>query len=188
MENVTYARISTSEQNSERQTVKGFKSFVDTCSGSIPFFERPKAKELIKFLKSNPGATVNILAVDRLGRNTIDILTTLEYFKANNFKLSIENIGMDSTSPFFTMMVSILGTLAEQERKTIAERCKQGIELAKAKGLYQGRKVGTNDSREKILTKHSDIVKMLNNKMKISDIAKITSKTRTTIYKVKELI
>ena len=86
------------------------------------------------------------------------------------------------------MMVSILGTLAEQERKTIAERCKQGIELAKAKGLYQGRKVGTNDSREKILTKHSDIVKMLNNRMKISDIAKITSKTRTTIYKVKELI
>lgn len=188
MENVTYARISTAEQNAERQNVKGFKSFIDTCSGSVPFFERPKAKELIKFLKSNPETTVNILAVDRLGRNTIDILTTLEYFKANNFKLQIDNIGMDSTSPFFTMMVSILGTLAEQERKTIAERCKQGIEIAKAKGLYQGRKVGTNDSRDKILTKHSDIVKMLNNKMKISDIAKITSKTRTTIYKVKELI
>jgi DNA invertase Pin-like site-specific DNA recombinase len=188
MENVTYARISTAEQNAERQNVKGFKSFIDTCSGSVPFFERPKAKELIKFLKSNPETTVNILAVDRLGRNTIDILTTLEYFKANNFKLQIDNIGMDSTSPFFTMMVSILGTLAEQERKTIAERCKQGIEIAKAKGLYQGRKVGTNDSREKILTKHSDLVICLNRKMKISEIAKITGKTRTTIYKVKELI
>jgi len=188
MENITYGRISTAEQNEDRQKVKGFKSFIDTCNGAVPFFERPKAKELMKYLKSNPTATVNILAVDRLGRNTIDILTTLEHFKANNYKLQIDNIGMDSTSPFFTMMVSILGTLAEQERKTISERCKQGIEIAKAKGLYQGRKVGTNDTRQKTLNKHDDIVKCLNNKMKISDIAQITNKTRVTIYKVKALL
>lgn len=188
MENVTYARISTAEQNAERQNVNGYKSFIDTCSGTISFFERPKAKELIKYLKKNPTAIVNVLAVDRLGRNTLDILTTLEFFETNNYKLKIENVGMDSNSPFFKMLVSIIGTLAEQERKTIAERCKQGIELAKAKGLYQGRKVGTKDSREKILDKHSDIVKLLNYKAKISEIAKITKKTRVTIYKVKELL
>ena len=188
MENVTYARISTAEQNVERQNVKGYKSFNDTCSGSISFFDRPKAKELMKYLKKNPSSIVNVLAVDRLGRNTLDILTTLEFFEANNYKLKIENVGMDSNSPFFKMLVSIIGTLAEQERKTIAERCKQGIELAKAKGLYQGRKVGTKDSRDKILDKHSDIVKLLNYKAKISEIAKITKKTRVTIYKVKELL
>ena len=188
MENVTYARISTAEQNAERQNVNGYKSFTDTCSGSISFFDRPKAKELIKYLKKNPTAIVNVLAVDRLGRNTLDILTTLEFFETNNYKLKIENVGMDSNSPFFKMLVSIIGTLAEQERKTIAERCKQGIELAKAKGLYQGRKVGTKDSREKILDKHSDIVKLLNYKAKISEIAKITKKTRVTIYKVKEML
>lgn len=185
--NVTYGRISTAEQNDERQKVKGYKSFIDTCSGSVPFFERPKAKELIKFLKSNDEVIVNIISVDRLGRNTIDILQTVEYFKANNFKLHIENLGMDTQSPFFDMMVSIMGTLAEQERKTIAERCKQGIESAKSKGLYTGRKTGTVDSREKILKKHSDIVLCLNKGMKVQDIANLTKKTRVTIYKVKSL-
>jgi DNA invertase Pin-like site-specific DNA recombinase len=126
--------------------------------------------------------------VDRLGRNTIDILQTVEYFKANNFKLHIENLGMDTDSPFFDMMVSIMGTLAEQERKTIAERCKQGIEIAKSKGLYTGRKTGTTDSREKLLKKYSDIVLCLNKGMKVQDIANLTKKTRVTIYKVKALL
>jgi DNA invertase Pin-like site-specific DNA recombinase len=187
MENLTYARISTAEQNAERQNVNGYKSFIDTCSGTISFFDRPKAKELIKYLKKNPTAIVNVLAVDRLGRDTLDILTTLKFFKENNYKLKIEDVGMDSNSPFFEMLVTIIGTLATQEKKTIAERCKQGIELAKSKGLYQGRKVGTKDSRDKILEKHADIVKLLNYKVKISEIAKVTGKTRVTIYKVKAI-
>lgn len=186
--NITYGRISTSEQNEDRQTTKGYKSFIDTCSGSISFFERPQAKKLIAFLKLNPEAITNIIAVDRLGRNTIDILQTVEYFKANNYNLRIDNLGMDNTSPFFEMMVSIIGTLATQEKKTIAERCKQGIEIAKTKGLYTGRKAGTKDNREKILSKHSDIVLCLNQKMKITDIANVTNKTRVTIYKVKNVL
>lgn len=186
--NVTYGRISTTEQNQNRQTTKGYKSFIDTCSGSIPFFERPQAKNLIKFLKSNPGTTVEIIAVDRLGRNTLDILQTVEYFKANNFNLRIDNLGMDTTSPFFDMMVSIMGTLAQQEKKTISERCKQGIEIAKAKGLYEGRKKGTTDSRQKTLDKHSDVVLCLNKRMSVNETAKLTKKTRVTVYKVKAIL
>lgn len=186
--NITYGRISTAEQNQARQTTQGYKSFIDTCSGSIPFFERPKAKDMIKFLKNNPGAVVNIIAVDRLGRNTIDILQTVEYFKANNFNLRIENLGMDNTSPFFDMMVSIMGTLAQQEKKTIAERCKPGRELAKEKGLYQGRKKGTADNREKTLSKHKDVVLCLAKNMSVSETANLTNKTRVTVYKVKALL
>jgi DNA invertase Pin-like site-specific DNA recombinase len=186
--NVTYGRISTAEQNENRQTTKGYKSFIDTCSGSVPFMERPKAKELIKFLKNNSEVTVNIIAVDRLGRNTLDILQTVQFFKANNFNLRIENLGMDTTSPFFDMMVSIMGTLAEQEKKTIAERCKQGIEIAKAEGLYTGRKTGTTDTRKKTLEKHSDIVLCLKKNMNVNETAKLTKKTRVTVYKVKALM
>ena len=188
METIIYGRISTNEQNPERQKTKGYKSFIDICSGSIPFMDRPKAKELMKYLNQSPTTITQISSVDRLGRNTIDILMTLEKFKAKNFKLSIENIGMDSTSPFFNMLVSILGTLAEQERKTIAERCKQGIEIAKSNGLYTGRKIGTIDNREKLLKKHSDIVLCLNKNMKVTDIANLTKKTRITVYKVKAIL
>jgi DNA invertase Pin-like site-specific DNA recombinase len=186
--NIIYGRISTSEQNEARQTVKGIKSFIDVCSGSIPFFERPQAKKLMEFLKSNPEAITNIIAVDRLGRNTIDIIQTVEYFKAKNYTLKIDNLGIDSNSPFFEMMVSIIGTLATQEKKTIAERCKQGIEIAKSKGLYTGRKKGTVDNREKILSKHSDIVLCLNQNMNVTDVSEVTGKTRATVYKVKKVL
>jgi DNA invertase Pin-like site-specific DNA recombinase len=54
MNTVTYGRISTAEQNEDRQLKKGIKSFIDVCSGTIPFMERPKAKELIKYLKTLP--------------------------------------------------------------------------------------------------------------------------------------
>jgi DNA invertase Pin-like site-specific DNA recombinase len=86
------------------------------------------------------------------------------------------------------MFVSIVGTLATQEKKTIAERCKQGIEIAKSKGLYTGRKIGTIDNREKVLSKHSDIVLCLNQNMNVSDTSEVTGKTRATVYKVKKVL
>ena len=186
--NITYGRISTSKQNEERQTTKGNKSFIDVCSGSISFFERPQAKSLIKFLKANPEAITNIIAVDRLGRNLEDILNTVEYFKANNYNLSIDNLGINSNSPFFKMMISIIGTLSEHERDIIKERVQQGVNIAHAKGLYKGRKKGTVDDREKILSKHSDIVLCLNRKMNVSDTSEVTGKTRATVYKVKKVL
>jgi len=188
MNTVTYGRISTAEQNEDRQLKKGIKSFIDVCSGTIPFMERPKAKELIKYLKSNPEAIVNIIAVDRLGRNLDDIRNTINFFQENNLTLKIEQLGIDSKSPIFKMIITLMGTLAEHEKTIIAERCQQGIELAKSKGLYTGRKVGTVDSRQKTLEKHADIVLCLNKNMSVNDTSKLTKKTRVTVYKVKALL
>lgn len=192
MKTVIYGRISTGEQNDARQRQKANKEqtpcFIDVCSGAVPFMERPKAKQLIAYLIKNHDAQVNILSVDRLGRNTLDILNTLEFFNSMGFNIRIENLGMDSDSPFFSMMVSIMGTLAEQERKTIRERCQQGIQIAKAEGKYTGRKNGTTDDRAKILAKHSDIVECLRANMKVSKIAEVTGKTRVTVYRVKDVL
>lgn len=194
---VIYARVSTQNQNEDRQLEKGVKSFIDKCSGAIPFIERPQAKKLIEFLKQNPEAITEVIAVDRLGRSTIDILNTIELFKSNNWQLKIDNLGMDNSSPFFELMISLLGTLAQHEKNIIKERTQQGIERAKAKDrltikqedkTYKGRKQGTKDSRDKVLQKHSDIVKCLRSNMKISDISNVTNKTRATIYKVKNML
>ena len=186
---VIYARVSTKEQNEERQLTTGVKSFVDRCSGSIPFIERPQAKNLMKFLKENSGVTTEVIAVDRLGRSTIDILQTIELFKKNNWTLKIDNLGMDNSSPFFELMISLLGTLAQHEKNVINERTQQGREIAKAKGnIYVGRKVGTKDNRTKILQKHEDIVNCLKRDMPISEIARTLKKTRATIYKVKAVM
>ena len=185
---VKYVRISSVTQNEERQLEKGVKSFIDKCSGAIPFMERPQAKKLIEFLKINPTFETVVSSVDRVGRSTLDILQTIQFFKTNNYVLKIENLGMDNSSPFFDLMISLLGTLSEHERSIIKERCRGGIEVAKSKGLYIGRKKGTKDDRFKILSKHNDIVLCLNKKMKITDIVKVTNKTRATIYKVKNIL
>jgi DNA invertase Pin-like site-specific DNA recombinase len=185
---VIYGRISTFEQNEARQIVKGELMFIDKCSGAVPFMERPQAKKLIEHLKKNPTCETEILSVDRIGRSTLDILQTIEYFKKNGYVLKIQNLGMDNSSPFFDLMISLLGTLAEHERQVIKERCRGGIEVAKSNGIYIGRKKGTIDDRNRTLKKHQDIVTCLSAKMKVADICRLTGKHRATISKVKSLL
>ena len=185
---VIYGRISTSEQNEARQLEKGGIAFIDKCSGAVPFMERNQAKRLIDHLKNNPTCETEILSVDRIGRSTLDILQTIKYFKQNGYVLKIKNLGMDNSSPFFDLMISLLGTLAEHERQVIKERCKGGIAIGKANGIYQGRKKGTTDDRNRTLKKHQDIVTCLNSKMKVADICRLTGKHRVTIQKVKDLL
>lgn len=186
---VNYIRVSTESQNITRQEKEGFdRTFIDRCSGVIPFGERPGGEELLTFMKENPTTEVSVKSVDRLGRDTIDILQTIELFKSNNWKLVIEDLGMDSSSPFFPLMVSLLGTISNHEREMIKERTRQGITIAKELGKYKGRKKGTVDSRDKVLTKHKDVVKLLEKEVRISDISSITGKTRQTIYKVKKVM
>lgn len=188
MNRITYGRISTEGQNESRQLVKGEIAFIDKCSGAVCFMDRPQAKKLIEYLKINPNCETHILSVDRIGRSTLDILTTIEWFKQNNYKLSIDNLGMDNSSPFFDLMISLLGTLATHEKQVIKDRCRGGIITAKQRGIYTGRKKGTTDDRNKVLKKHNDIVICLQSKMKISDISGITNKTRATVYKVKKMM
>jgi DNA invertase Pin-like site-specific DNA recombinase len=185
---VIYGRISTIDQNEARQIVKGELKFIDKCSGAVPFMDRPQAKKLIEYLKKNPTCETEILSVDRIGRSTLDILQTIQFFKMNGYVLKIKNLGMDNSSPFFDLMISILGTLAEHERQVIKERCKGGIAIAKAKGIYAGRKKGTTDDRNRTLNKHQDIVTCLSAKMKVADISRLTGKHRTTISKVQALL
>lgn len=185
---VIYGRVSTIEQNEERQLEKGITSFIDKCSGAIPFMDRPNAKQLIEYLKNNPDCQVEINSVDRIGRSTLDILKTIEFFKEKKYKLKIQNLGLDNSSPFFEMMISVLGSLAQHEKLIIRERCIGGIAVAKAKGIYTGRKKGTTNTRSQMLLKHNDIVKCLEANMSISDISKITKKTRNTIYKIKKMV
>ncbi len=116
----------------------------------------------MEYYKKNPTCETEILSIDRIGRSTLDILQTSEFFKK--------------------------GTLAERERAIIRERCKGGIEIAKSNGIYLGRKKGPVDDQNRTLQKHNDILACLNSKMKIADICRLTGKHRNTIYKVKSLI
>ena len=136
---VKYARVSTTDQNPERQ---GNCDFLDKCSGSIPFDERPEAKKLLQWVAVGRVKEVRVHSIDRLGRNTLDILQTIKHFTAMGVNVVSEREGLKTLlpdgkeNPVAKMMIGILGTLSEFELERIRERQREGIAKAKAKGIY----------------------------------------------------
>lgn len=189
-----YIRVSTIEQNTERQEDQNVKMYIDKISGSIPFAERPAGKKLIKDIESGNVDYLEVHSIDRLGRNLRDILKTIDFLKENNCNLKINNLGLEmldsnnKTSLTFSLISSIFGTIAEMEREQIKERQKEGIAIAKVKGTYKGRAVGSVDSIDKLVSKHNDVVKCYKKKMSIRETALVTKKSPTTIAKVYKVL
>ena len=140
MENVKYIRVSTPEQNTTRQK-DGLISIVDICSGSIPFEKRKGGAELMRRVQSGFVGSVSVQSIDRLGRNTLDILTTIKWFTKQGVNIISQKEGLqtllkDGTeNPTAKLMIGILGTLAEFELSRIRERQAEGIAKAKARGV-----------------------------------------------------
>ena len=124
MDKVKYIRVSTTEQNIERQNTdkaKYSKTYIDRCTGSIKLSERKNGKQLVSDVISGIIKEVHVGSIDRLGRNIIDILLVIELLNNHNVNLFVENIGMyslvkDKPNPSFKMIVSVLGNVAEMER------------------------------------------------------------------------
>lgn len=196
MAKVKYIRVSTEEQNTGRQEVnaKEFsKIYIDKTSGSIQFVERKEAKRLLSDIEAGIVNEIHISSIDRLGRNIIDILTMVEYFNQKSIRLFVENIGMFSLingkpNPSFKMIVSVLGNVAEMERSNMLERQRQGIELAKAKGMYKGRLYGSRMSNDEILTKYKSVVRELKDGQSLRRAAKLGGCSLGTAQKIQRLI
>ena len=189
---VKYIRISTTEQNTDRQEKFDGKVYIDKISGSTPFAERPQAKKLL----SNKEITeVHVHSIDRLGRNTLDIMQTIQNFTSIGINVVSEKEGLNTIidgkeNPIAKMMIGILGTLAEFELSRLKERQAEGIAERKAKGLYSGRKIGTSESIEIFINKASTqaILKHLKQKESISRTALLSKTSEGTVKKVKKLI
>lgn len=191
-----YIRVSTGAQNTARQEerqTKDEKVFIDIVSGSTPFKNREQGKELIKAIEGNEINYVSVTSIDRLGRNLYDILTTLEFFKEKSVILKVDNLGIESLikgkeNQAFKLIISVMANIAEMERETILERQRQGIALAKAKGIYKGREKGSTESIEDFLFKYKEVVKNLKKGNSIRDTAKICNVSIGTVQKVKNNI
>lgn len=196
MKKVKYIRVSSEDQNEARQKINSNefdKVYVDKCSGSIKLCERKEGKRLLTEVESGQISEVHIQSLDRLGRNIIDILTVIEYLSSNSVCLFVENIGMYSliegkVSPSFKMIVSVLANVAEMERSAILERQRQGIELAKAKGIYKGRLYGTKMKPEEILEKYKKVVKELKGGQSLRRSAALGGCSLGTAQKVKHYL
>ena len=137
---VGYARVSTEDQDNARQreelTRYGAKDiFEDHASGRS--MERPGWQALWRDIRA--GDVVVILSLDRLGRDVLQILQTVEAMKARCVELRVINGGFDTTTPVGRFTFNIMAAMAQFERELIHERTMHGLQKARERGVVGGR-------------------------------------------------
>lgn len=138
---IGYVRISSFDQNPQRQleNIKLEKVFTDKASGKNT--KRPQLEALLDFVRE--GDTVIVHSLDRLARNLDDLRYLVYQLTQRHIKIKFlkENlIFTGEDSPMANLLLSVMGAFAEFERALIKERQLEGIALAKKRGVYKGRK------------------------------------------------
>ena len=196
---VFYTRVSTEDQNEGRQlkNVDGYDYvFTDKCSGAIPLWERPKGSQIKKLIDKGDLKHLEVHSIDRLGRDTLSVLNLWKELTERDIRLvcrnpNFQNLNEDGKTDMFSeLMISILSTMSDFERKMIRERQREGIERCKLEGKYRGRAVGTKESRDKFLNKHKTkmIIKDLENGYTTQEIAFRCRCSYSTIDKVRKAL
>ena len=144
-----YIRVSTILQNTERQlpSVECDRVYLDKLSGK----DTHRAQYQLMMSNLRSGDVVNVHSLDRVGRNTKDILNLVEQVKeiGASIKFHKENLTFDGTSNdlYSDLLLTILSGFAQFERNIILERQREGIAIAKAKGKYKGAKRKLTDEQ-----------------------------------------
>ncbi|MFA2830009.1 recombinase family protein [Bacillus paranthracis] len=149
-----YIRVSSKEQNLDRQ-YKALEShvtdtkYIYSDKASSKDFEREGFQNMLKAMRE--GDTLYIKSVDRLGRNKAQIKEYLEYFKKEKIRVKIIDLpttmadvpaGQDWVIDMINnIIIEVYTSIAEQERRTIKERQREGIDAAAARGKHLGRPV-----------------------------------------------
>jgi DNA invertase Pin-like site-specific DNA recombinase len=138
---IGYVRVSSFDQNPERQLeqVHVDKVFTDKASGKDT--QRPELDALLSFVRD--GDTVVVHSMDRLARNLDDLRRLVQKLTKRGVRIEFAKECLTFTgedSPMANLMLSVMGAFAEFERALIRERQREGIALAKQRGAYRGRK------------------------------------------------
>ncbi|WP_372643442.1 recombinase family protein [Ancylomarina sp.] len=190
-----YTRISTTEQNEARQ-VEALKNYngkllIDKISGKSAFADRPEAKKIIDATEQKRVSDLIVLDVDRLGRNTLDIMQTLHFFKEQKVCVTIHRYGLKSfvdgkANPTFELITNILSTLAQQEIDRTKERQKEGIAEAKKRGVYKGKPKGAkNKDSVSLVEKYPNVKACLDSRMSTDKTVAATGVSKSTVKRIR---
>lgn len=196
---ISYRRTSTLNQTGERFKLDKSKYdlilFDKGVSGKIFFKDRPKSKELLELVKKGKVSELVVEELSRLGRNTIDVLSTLHYLDENNVNVVVRNMGNlqsrvnGKKNPVWNLITSVMSSLYEMERENILERTQMGRKMYVLNGGKLGRPTGSNENVQKFMNKPKtkQIIKHLSMGKSVRDISSRLGVSTSTIYKVKQL-
>lgn len=176
-QDVGYVRVSTSLQNTDRQLdgIKLHRVFEDKASGKNT--DRPELTACLNHLRD--GDTLHIHSMDRLARNLDDLRKIVRDLTSRGVVAQFHKEGLIFTgddSPMSQLLLSMMGAFAEFERSLIKERQLEGIALAKAKGVYKGRKPSLTADRV------TELLAKIQEGAKVTHVAKEFGVSRETVY------
>ena len=183
-----YLRVSTEAQTTDNQLqeIKGsgfhvepHRIITETISGSVATSERSEFKRLVDRLE--PGDVLVVTKLDRLGRNAMDVASTVATLDEAGIRVHCLALGgVDLTSSTGKLTMNVINAVAEFERDLLVERTQSGLRRAKAQGKILGRpKALTAQQRQ-------DVLKHLKNGMSVSAIAREFQTSRQTIMRVRD--
>ena len=183
-----YCRVSTTDQTTDNQAREiGAAGFAihprhivaEAISGSVAAAERAGFAKLVD--RMDEGDVLVVTKLDRLGRNAMDVRSTVEQLAANGIRVHCLALGgMDLTSAAGKMTMQVLGAVAEFERDLLIERTQAGISRARAEGKVFGRPSKLSDAQQQQATR------MLAAGAPVAQIARDLGTSRQTIMRVRE--
>jgi DNA invertase Pin-like site-specific DNA recombinase len=192
---VKYNRVSTLLQSGNRfeaDTENYDLVLLDKISGSVCFSDRPKSKELIKLIHSGVVTEIVIEELSRLGRNTGDVIKTLEWFEKMDINVRVKNIGLESRplgkkNPIWKMITSVMSSLYELELENILERTSVGRMVYVQNGGILGRPIGERETELKFIskTRNQKALDFIKKGWSMREISKQLDMSTKTISKVK---
>jgi len=205
MKAALYTRVSTKNQNTERQVAEleayaakqGFQvvlTISETVSGSARKVDRPGLEQIFKLAKRGEISEVISLELSRLGRNPMDVRQIILDLNELGVCTHIVNRGLRSLDQkrkkdSVTMMVlGLLADLAEMEKEQLVERINSGLDQARRKGKKLGRPKGAGEEPDLVLKKYPGVVKDLKAGLSIRQIVATRQVADKTVQKVKKAI
>lgn len=171
---IGYRRVSSKDQNFDRQNLECDKIFEEKVSGASR--NRPALSELIEFSRS--GDSVVVWSIDRLARDLRDLQDIVERLNEKGVSVRFEKEGLtfsgDKSDPLARLQLQLMGSFAEFERSIIRERQAEGIARAKERGVYKGRKKSVDDNLIRRLKSEGHGV---------TDISEQLGVSRMTVYR-----
>lgn len=181
--NIGYVRVSTAEQNEDRQIEAISKAvshidkwFTEKVSGKNT--EREQFRQMMEFVRE--GDEVYVLDWSRLSRSTKDLLDTIEKLGNKGVKLVSLKENFDTSTPTGKLMLGLISSINQYERENLLERQREGIEIAKQKHIYKGR--ARKEFDEALL--NEVITKVKSKTMTVLEAARKLNVTRPTVYSI----
>jgi DNA invertase Pin-like site-specific DNA recombinase len=173
-----YARVSTADQNLDRQldALRKYgidKLFCEKMSGTKK--NRPELDKMLSELSD--GDTVVIESLSRLGRSVKNLSELMERFNTQNIRLVSMKETIDTTSPTGRLLYTILASLAAFERDILVERTSEGLKAARARGRVGGRPKTDAKAMQKALALYQT------KEYSITDITDLTGVSKSALYR-----